>query len=177
MLHGLWPAFSSKRGDKGTYPSDCKTIQSRFEKAAIPPLALDLAPNYHGGLAKHEWKKHGTCSNLPPKLYFEEALRVMLSMPRTDRGTPEIIKKNIGGQVDSSELRKSYVKDVGIKVSNKCVLEEITSCWAKTNKNGLEKVGQQVDCPDYIMKGFRNNCDGKKCKGKIKIAKLGTCEV
>jgi len=175
ILHGLWPAYNSRRED-GTSPLDCATTKEKFDKSVIPPLALDFAPNYHGGLARHEWQKHGTCTNMPPKLYFEEAMRTMLMLPRTDRGTPAVIKDNIGGEVQSSELRKAYTKEVGIKVNDKCVLEEITSCWSKAQKNGFEKVGEQIDCPDYIMKGFRNNCD-KKCKGLIKISKLGTCPV
>jgi len=60
----------------------------------------------------------------------------MLSLPRTDRGTPEVVMKNIGGEIDSSSLRASYERKVGIKVTEKCVLEEITSCFLKDNKGG-----------------------------------------
>ena len=50
----------------------------------------------------------------------------MLSLPRTDRGTPKVIQENIGGQVDEAALRKSFPKEVAIKVNKDCVLEEIT---------------------------------------------------
>lgn len=99
-------------------------------------------------------------------------MRAMLMIPRTDRGTPDLIKQNIGGQISSKELRACYTKAIGIKVSNKCELQEVTTCWSKA-PNG--KVGQPVDCPEYILKGLRNNCDGKKCKGIIKVPKLGEC--
>jgi len=176
MLHGLWPAYFNKRED-GRYPADC-AVEAKFDKVVIPPLALKLAPNYHGGLARHEWNKHGTCSGMPPKLYFEEALRTMLAIPKTSQGTPEVISSHIGSEVESGDVRRAYVREVGIKVSDKCVLEEITTCWDKGEKKyGVEKVGQQIDCPDYIMRGFRNNCDSGKCKGKIRIPKIGQCEI
>jgi ribonuclease T2 len=180
ILHGLWPAYAAKRVDGSTAPSDCKTMADKFDKSVIPPLALSFAPNYHGGLAKHEYNKHGSCSGLGPELYFKESLRTMLSLPRTDRGTPEIISKNVGGSVRSDDLRKCYDKQVAIKVSPNCVLEEITTCWAKEVKNageGMLKVGRQMDCPDYLMKGARNNCDSKRCKGIVHITKLGQCDI
>ena len=133
----------------------------------------DFAPNYHRGLAEHEWRKHGTCSNLSPKLYFQEGLRAMLMIRRTKRGTPLLIQENVGGSLTSEKLRECYDYDIGIKVSDKCALEEITTCWNKAPNNG--KVGKQINCPKYVMKGHRNNCDNKKCKGIIKITKLGHC--
>ena len=174
ILHGLWPAYASKRKN-GTSPLDCQKLKGKID-LSVPPLALDFAPNYHKGLAKHEYEKHGSCTNLPPKVYFEEGMRTMLMIPRTDRGTPELIKANIGREISSKDLRACYQKAVGIKVSEKCALEEITTCWSKENKSGLEKVGKPIDCPDYILNGFRNNCDSKKCKGRIFITKLGSCQ-
>ena len=78
-----------------------------------------------------EWKKHGTCSGLGAEDYFKEAMRVMLSFPRTDRGTPEILKENIGKSVPTRQLQESYRKKVGIKVDKEGYLEEITSCFLK----------------------------------------------
>lgn len=63
---------------------------------------------------------------LAPEEYFKEGMRVMLSLPRTDRGTPKVIQENIGGQVQETELRRSFPKEVAIKVDKDWVLEEIT---------------------------------------------------
>mmetsp|Transcript_17925 Transcript_17925/g.23453 ORF Transcript_17925/g.23453 Transcript_17925/m.23453 type:complete len:219 (-) Transcript_17925:599-1255(-) len=173
-LHGLWPAYFRKHGQK-QWPSSCETVH-KFAKNAVPSLALAYAPAYHGGLAKHEWKEHGTCSGLSAEDYFKEALRTMLSFPRMDRGTPKVLMENIGGEVDVKDLRKAYPKQVGIKVTKDGVLEEITSCWSKREDNG--KVGHPIDCPEFIMKGYRNNvCKKGKCRKTVKVAKLGQCSL
>lgn len=121
-----------------------------------------------------EWKVHGSCSNLSPEEYFKEGLRLMLSLPRTDRGTPKIISENIGKQIPTRVLQESFIKKVGVKVTKNDELEEITSCFAKRRDNG--KVGEQIDCPEYILKGMRNNiCSKKGCRQLIKITKLNEC--
>lgn len=100
----------------------------------------------------------------------------MLSFPRMDRGTPKVLMENIGGEVDVKDLRKAYPKQVGIKVTKDGVLEEITSCWSKREDNG--KVGHPIDCPEFIMKGYRNNvCKKGKCRKTVKVAKLGQCSL
>lgn len=73
---------------------------------------------------------------MKPEEYFKEGMRVMLSLPLTDRGTPKILQHNIGKEVDANDLRKSYPKEVAIKVNNNCVLEEITSCWTRRKDTG-----------------------------------------
>jgi len=60
-LHGLWP-----QNDYG-WPSDCRTgarDPSRRETAAMADIMGS------GGLAWHEWKKHGRCSGLGADDYF-----------------------------------------------------------------------------------------------------------
>jgi ribonuclease T2 len=60
-LHGLWP--QSETG----YPSYCRTTSrdpSRAETAAMADIMGS------GGLAWHQWKKHGRCSGLTSQDYF-----------------------------------------------------------------------------------------------------------
>ena len=61
ILHGLWPQF-----DRG-YPSFCKT-------AARPPsrrMTADMADIMGtGGLAWHQWKKHGSCTGYSAERYY-----------------------------------------------------------------------------------------------------------
>ncbi|MBN9062863.1 MAG: ribonuclease T [Rhizobiales bacterium 65-9] len=63
VLHGLWPQY--ERG----YPSDCGFGQqpSRIAMEAARGVYPDL------GLARYEWRKHGTCSGLSPQGYFNAA--------------------------------------------------------------------------------------------------------
>ncbi len=64
ILHGLWPQY-----EQG-YPSYCNTSArppSRGETGAM----VDVMAS--GGLAWHQWKKHGRCSGLTSQEYFAAA--------------------------------------------------------------------------------------------------------
>lgn len=175
-LHGLWPSYSEKRNGSPS-PMDCHS-KAKLLTTDLPREYIDRAPSFvdydpklHKGLvgplAKHEWKKHGTCSNLNPPDYFQAAVRAMDALPG-DRGTPELLTKNVGGEVSQAELRKIYHYQVGIKADKQCRLEEVTTCWAKKPDGNI---GHQVNCPAHVMSGGRNNC---KCK-QYHITKLGQC--
>ena len=71
VAHGLWPQF--KRG----WPSKCRTTQ-RFVPDAVIREVLDVMPSR--GLVIHEWRKHGTCSGLSPRAYFELTERLFRSI-------------------------------------------------------------------------------------------------
>ena len=119
-----------------------------------------------GGLAKHEWKKHGTCTGLSPSGYFDEALRALALLPG-ERGTPALIKSSVGGVVDAGALRASYAKRVAVKADQQCSLSEMTVCFAKQPDG---RVGPQIDCPDHVMKGR----DTPAC-ARLRIGQLGSC--
>ncbi len=83
VVHGLWPQY-----EKG-YPSDCDP-QGR----AIPRAALDAAKGLFPteGLARHEWRRHGSCSGKSPQEYFADVrhARESVSIPSEfDRLTQE----------------------------------------------------------------------------------------
>ena len=66
VLHGLWPQY-----EKG-FPSDCAAGQpsrTAFEQAK------DLWPDE--GLARYEWRKHGTCSGKGPAGYFADVRKAL----------------------------------------------------------------------------------------------------
>ena len=70
-LHGLWPQY-----DFG-WPSYCRTPErdpSRAETAAMADIMGS------GGLAWHEWKKHGRCSGLSSDQYFDTARKAYSAM-------------------------------------------------------------------------------------------------
>lgn len=61
MMHGLWPQ------NEDGWPEDCHSSfrdPSRAETAAMADVMGS------GGLAWHQWKKHGRCSGLSPEDYF-----------------------------------------------------------------------------------------------------------
>ncbi|MBR9893686.1 ribonuclease T2 [bacterium] len=61
ILHGLWPQYH--RG----YPSYCPTSAPPPSRARTRDMA-DIMGS--GGLAWHQWKKHGSCSGLSAEDYF-----------------------------------------------------------------------------------------------------------
>ena len=79
VLHGLWPQYEVG------WPSDCRTIHrdpTRRETAAMADIMGT------GGLAWHQWKKHGRCAGLPPEDYFAKARRAYEAVTR-----PEVLRR------------------------------------------------------------------------------------
>lgn len=74
-LHGLWPQFH--RG----YPSYCNTVERAPSRRDTGEMA-DIMGS--GGLAWHQWKKHGVCSGLSPDAYFDLSRRAYDSVKRPD---------------------------------------------------------------------------------------------
>jgi len=64
ILHGLWPQY------KNGWPDHCSTNYSPPSKYEIDSM-LDITPSR--GLIRHQWKKHGSCTGLSPKQYFDAA--------------------------------------------------------------------------------------------------------
>jgi len=64
VVHGLWPNRSFARS-----PENCRT------DVAIPAEALRLADGVYPdeGLARYEYRRHGTCTGLEPAAYFAAA--------------------------------------------------------------------------------------------------------
>lgn len=62
ILHGLWPQFH--RG----WPSYCNTPERQPSRTMTREMADIMGTS---GLAWHQWKKHGTCSGLSARAYFD----------------------------------------------------------------------------------------------------------
>lgn len=72
-LHGLWP-----QNEQG-WPSYCRTPK-RDAPRGLTNSMTDLMGS--GGLAWHQWKKHGRCSGLSAEDYFETSRRAYASVTR-----------------------------------------------------------------------------------------------
>ncbi len=70
VLHGLWPQY-----DRGGWPQSC-TNEPMDQSLIEPMLAIMPSPV----LVEHEWEKHGTCSGLSPKDYFDDAAEAFKSI-------------------------------------------------------------------------------------------------
>ena len=66
VVHGLWPQY--ERG----FPQDCGPA-GRSPSSIALDQAKGLFPDQ--GLARYEWRKHGTCSGKSPSDYFADVRR------------------------------------------------------------------------------------------------------
>ena len=62
VVHGLWPQYEHG------FPEYCQRPSPRLERSIMSSM-LDLMPA--PGLIFSEWDKHGTCSGLGERAYFE----------------------------------------------------------------------------------------------------------
>ncbi len=74
VVHGLWPQY--ERG----FPNYCQQPAPRLDRNIVSSM-LDLMPA--PGLIFSEWDKHGTCSGLSARSYFEtiRKARAMVKIP------------------------------------------------------------------------------------------------
>ncbi len=89
VVHGLWPNSAS-----GPNPEDCDG------GAYVPAAALQLSDGVYPdeGLARYEYRKHGTCSGLEPQAYFAavKTLREAIVVPETLKAPREALKTSPG---------------------------------------------------------------------------------
>jgi ribonuclease T2 len=64
VVHGLWPQY-----EKG-YPDFCRTSEPERVPRALGETMFDIMPSM--GLIGHQWRKHGSCSGLDQRAYFEK---------------------------------------------------------------------------------------------------------
>jgi ribonuclease T2 len=74
VVHGLWPQY-----EKG-FPEFCQQPSPRLDRNIVSSM-LDLMPA--PGLIFNEWDKHGTCSGLTPRAYFDTVrkARALVKIP------------------------------------------------------------------------------------------------
>ncbi|MFY0596980.1 MAG: ribonuclease T2 [Cognatishimia sp.] len=79
ILHGLWPQFH--RG----WPSYCRTTERAPSRSMTNEMSDIMGTS---GLAWHQWKKHGTCSGLSARGYFELSREAYEAIER-----PQVLRK------------------------------------------------------------------------------------
>lgn len=93
LVHGLWP----QHGD-GSWPEFCDTPHpqpSRAQTAAMADIMGD------GGLAFHQWRKHGTCSGLAASGYFNATRQAFAAVT-----LPEVASGRISPVAFLADLRR-----------------------------------------------------------------------
>jgi ribonuclease T2 len=143
VVHGLWPQY-----EKG-FPEFCQIPSPRLDRNIVSSM-LDLMPAPR--LIFNEWDRHGTCSGLTPRAYFETArkARAVVKIP------PEFIDLEAALTVTPNEVEAAFVKaNPGLTPSGIAVacdskrLSEVRVC--------LSKDLHFRDCGDIDRRACRRN--------------------
>ncbi|UWR26786.1 ribonuclease T2 [Sulfitobacter sp. S223] len=143
ILHGLWPQFH--RG----YPSFCQTAQRPPSRGITAQMADIMGTP---GLAWHQWKKHGSCTDLTAEDYYALSRRayetvtrpaIFRKLDRTVKLPASVVeeaflKENPDLNPDSITItcRKGYIQEARICLSRDlepvpCGRDTITDCPLK----------------------------------------------
>ena len=97
VVHGLWPQY-----EKG-FPSFCQVPAPRLDRGIVSSM-LDLMPSPR--LIFHEWDRHGTCSGLSPRAYFETVrkARAVVKIPAQFLEVTSVLS------VSPDEVEDAFVK-------------------------------------------------------------------
>lgn len=125
VVHGLWP--QNERG----YPSDCGPSGRTPSRIALDQ-AKGLFPTE--GLARYEWRKHGTCSGSSPSDYFADVRRA-----REKIVIPPVLAKAERDQSWTAiDLERAFVAanpglrtDMMSVACKRGVLQEVRICLSK----------------------------------------------
>ncbi len=120
VLHGLWPQY-----EKGGWPEYCSS--EKLNERLVESM-LTIMPSRK--LVEHEWEKHGTCSGVPAREYFDEASSAFGGVRIPARYQQPL--KQI--TVNPEEMRQEFATanpDVGFVVlcsGNGRYLQEVRAC-------------------------------------------------
>jgi ribonuclease T2 len=138
VVHGFWPQY-----DKG-FPEFCQQPAPRLDRNIVSSM-LDLMPAPR--LIFHEWDRHGTCSGLSPRGYFETVrkARAVVKIP------PEFLDVKSELTVTPDGVAEAFIKanpgltrdGMAVGCDNKR-LKEIRICMTR-------ELGFQ-DCPDVVRR-------------------------
>ena len=142
VVHGLWPQFT--RG----FPTECQSAERSPSRPAMQ-AAREVFPA--DGLARHEWRKHGTCSGLDPQSYFEAAGKA--------RGKVEIPKQFQGLSSEETltpgDVERAFVAanrglraDMIAVTCSRGALQEVRVCLSKDLRDF-------TSCPEVNRGGCR----------------------
>jgi ribonuclease T2 len=125
VVHGLWPQYEHG------FPDYCERPAPRLDRNIMTSM-LDLMPA--PGLIFNEWDKHGTCSGLSPRAYFEtiRKARSAVKIPA------EFIDLSDPKTISPAQIEDAFIK-VNPGLSNEAIavtcnrtrLSEVRICMSK----------------------------------------------
>jgi ribonuclease T2 len=139
-VHGLWPQF--ERG----YPTQCGPPGRSPSRSALDE-ARGVFPDE--GLARYEWRQHGTCSGKSPAEYFRDVRRAWerVSIPGRFRSmSREISMTPLEIERAFAEANPGLRPDMMAVACRRGVLQEVRICM-DNDLRGFRR------CPDVDRSG------------------------
>lgn len=125
VVHGLWPQY--ERG----FPEYCQRPSPRLDRNIMSSM-LDLMPS--PGLIFNEWDKHGTCSGLVARAYFENIRKARAAVKIPE----EFLQLSQPKSISPDALEAAFIKvNPGLSssaISITCTsrrLSEVRLCMSK----------------------------------------------
>jgi ribonuclease T2 len=125
VVHGLWPQY--ERG----FPDYCQRPSPRLDRNIMTSM-LDLMPA--PGLIFNEWDKHGTCSGLGARAYFETIRKARSAVKIPE----EYLELSAQKTVAPAEIEEAFVRaNPGLStaaiavICNRNRLSEVRLCMSK----------------------------------------------
>jgi ribonuclease T2 len=125
VVHGLWPQYEHG------FPDYCERPSPRLDRNIMTSM-LDLMPA--PGLIFSEWDKHGTCSGLGPRAYFETIRKARSAVKIPE----EYLELTAPKTVAPADIEDAFIKaNPGLNSSaiavtcNKARLSEVRICMDK----------------------------------------------
>ena len=157
VVHGLWPQY-----EKG-FPEYCQVPAPRLDRTMVSSM-LDLMPAPH--LIFSEWDRHGTCSGLSPRAYFETVrkARAVVKIP------PEYMDLQEPLSVTPAAVEDAFIKaNPGLSQGDIAVacdstrLTEVRLC--------LSKELQFRDCPEVAAAELPARSSGHAAAARLEFCR------
>jgi ribonuclease T2 len=125
VVHGLWPQY--ERG----FPESCLVPPPRLARKIVDEM-LDLMPG--SKLVYHEWDKHGTCSGLDQRDYFDtiRKARALVKIPAQFERPQQPLNVAPGEIVDAFVKANQGLTSAGIAIDcDRRFLREVRICMTR----------------------------------------------
>jgi ribonuclease T2 len=128
VVHGLWPQY------RHGFPSDCASDRP------VSQIALNEAKGLFpdDGLARYEWRKHGTCSGKSPQGYFADVRRAreMVTIPTDLQNAQQDLTRTPRDLLTDFLNSNSGLRPEMMAIACKNgILQEVRICLAKDLRN------------------------------------------
>jgi ribonuclease T2 len=182
VLHGLWPDWDvNGDGQRNAGDDFCISGESNRKSMIaldggnwlkLPPVKLSVAssndleramPGTAVGLDRHEWWKHGTCSDLKAEDYFATAIVLLREVERGSLA--RLLVAGAGNALDRKQLLDAFESDFGRGSARALVLD----CAKDNGTTALQEIrirlkragitqGLTPDSLATAAKGARGDC-------------------